>query len=225
MDHLSMLSSLQVKGRSRGEMNAAFCTPAILSFSNVQLHFGPRRLSFVSVAKASLQDETVSSVASAAALRGFRLQDDSLGPLLNMSLYRAGSEGIYAGSISGAVLLKNRLHIEAYKAAPRDRRGGLLDVSPGMILFIAALAFGKQKGARHVYGLAINDAEDQHHRLVRYLKRFGGSEVQDVTESFSDVPARIFYGGLGVIIRGDIEEMLRRGRGMLERTTPAMPNL
>lgn len=172
-----------------------------------------------------MQDLSVSSVTSAAALRGFRLKDDSLGPLLNMSLFRTSGDGAYAGSISGAVLPNSRLHIEAYKAAPREGRGGLLVVSPGILLFIAALAFGKQKGAKHVYGLAINDAPDQHRRLVRYLKRFGGSEVQKVTDSLTDVPARMFYGGLGTVIRGDVEQMLARGEGMLQRTTPVMPTL
>lgn len=225
MDHLSILPSLETKGRIRRTTNAAFSTPTVVSFSMVHRHFRPRRHAFPSTSTLSMQDATVSSVVSAAALRGFRLKDDSVGPLLNMSLYRAGGDGAYAGSISGAVLPNSRLHIEAYKAVPRERRGGLLDVSPGMILFIAALVFGEQKGARHVYGLAINDAPDQHRRLVRYLKRFGGSEVQKVTDSLSDIPARMFYGGLGTIIRGDIEEMLMRGQGMLRRTTPAMPYL
>lgn len=168
---------------------------------------------------------TVSSVAAAAARRGFHLKDDSLGPLLNMSLYRKDAEPAYAGSITGAVLPNSRLHIEAYKAAPRARSGGLLDVSPGMMLFIAALAFGQQNGAKGVYGLAINDAPDQHRRLLRYLKRFGGREVQRVTGSLADVPARMFYGGIGTVIRGDIDQMLTRGQGMLERTTPIIAPL
>lgn len=138
-----------------------------------------------------------------------------------MSLFRAETDDGYAGSITGAVLPNSRLHIEAYKAVPRGQQGGLLGVSPGMILFIGALAFGKQKGAKHVYGLAINDAPDQHRRLVRYLKRFGGTEVQRVTGSLADVPARMFYGGIGTIIRGDIDQMLYRGDGMLERTSRA----
>lgn len=173
---------------------------------------------------ASLENTTISTIAAAAARRGYRIRNECIGPLLKLDIYRTTGD-VYAGSISGAVLPNNRLHIEAYKAARRDRTGGLLVVSPGMILFIAALAFGYQKGARSVYGLAINDAPDQHRRLVRYLKKFGGEEVQQVTESLSNVPARILYGGLGTVIRGDVEEMLVRGTGMLERTTPIMPSL
>lgn len=207
-------------------MTSAFCFPGQITIH--VLHSRRRRAPLLApqnAAQVSMKDTNISSVASSAAMRGFQLKDDSLGPLLNMSLYRTGGDGAYVGSISGAVLPNGRLHIEAYKAAPRDRRGALLDVSPGMILFIAALAFGRQKGAKHVYGLAINDSPDQHRRLVRYLKRFGGAEEGKVTESLRDVPTRMFYGGLGTIIRGDVDQMLARGEGMLERTTPVVPRL
>lgn len=200
-------------------IETAFCSPPALScrksaqcatVGSPHPHSSSSRMS-------SLQEFSVSKIAAAVAQRGYRLQDASIGPLLKLDIYR--DEDLYAGSISGAMLPSRRLHIESYKAARRDPQGGLLGVSPGMMLFIAALAYGYHRGARHVYGLAINDAPDQHRRLVKYLKRFGGVEVQRVTESLSDVPARMFYGGLGTVFKGDVEEMLLRGRGMLERTS------
>lgn len=204
-------------------MNPAFCSPIVLPIrtSTRKTLRSPRTLTRTI---ASLQDASVSTISAAAARRGYRIEDESMGPLLKLNIYRTSGES-YAGSISGAILPNNRLHIESYKATRRDPKGGLIAVSPGMIVFIAALAFGYQKGARNVYGLAINDAPDQYRRLVRYLKKFGGEEVQKVTGSLSHVPARMFYGGLGTVIRGDVEEMLVRGIGMLERTSPVLPSL
>ncbi|KAI0566812.1 hypothetical protein FGB62_6g321 [Gracilaria domingensis] len=123
-------------------------------------------------------------------------------------------------NISG-FLLPNRLHIESYRTLQTQTRRGLLDVSPGMIVFIAALAMAKQNGVEWVYGLAIEDDPQQHRRLLRYLKRFGGQHVMKVRDDLSSVPARIFYGGFGTIIRGQVDQMLRRGLSIMQRTTPS----
>lgn len=135
-----------------------------------------------------------------------------------------GKDGNFAGEISGAVL-GSRLHVEAYRARAREGPGGLLAVSPGMFLFIAGLAFAKERGCESVYGLAIDDGDVQHRRLVRYLERFGGVAVRKVADGLGDVPVRMFYGGVGTVIKGDVENMLARGGGMLERTTPVLPVL
>lgn len=166
---------------------------------------------------------SLSDVVNAATKRGYELRNKSVWPLLNLSMYvndEDGAKSKYIGGINGAILPTNRLHIESYKAerSIREKKGSLLSLSPGMILFIGALAYGQQHGAKHVYGLAINDAPDQHKRLLRYLKKFGGMEVKRVTDSLADVPARMFYGGFGTIIKGDVDSMLQRGMGMLERS-------
>lgn len=168
-----------------------------------------------------MSQTSLSSVASALSRRGYCLKNESVGPLLKLSLYEMREDQAFVGDISGAVFPNNRLHIEAYQAKPLKREGSLFEVSPGMMLFIAALALGSEKGAQYVYGLAIDDSPEQHRRLVRYLKRFGGIEVKRISDSLADVPARMFYGGFGTIIRGDVLQILTRGQRLLERTTPA----
>lgn len=153
--------------------------------------------------------------------RGYRLQDESLGPLLKLTLHRNQDGGKFIGDVTGAVFPNGKLHIETFRAKSLERQGGVFDVYPGMMLFIAALAFGSDRGTTNVYGLAINDSPEQHIRLVKYLKRFGGVEVAKVTDSIRDVPARMFYGGFGTIIRGDVQSMLARGKRLLERSYSA----
>jgi hypothetical protein len=160
---------------------------------------------------------TLREVVSAAATRGVVLEDASTGPLMQLRA-RDAVTGANAGVISGVLLPGGRLHIESYKAARRDGKGGLLRLSPGMLLFIAAVAYGGQRGCTGVYGLAIDDAPDQHRRLVRYLKRFGGIEVRKVGETWKDIPDRLLYGGRGTIIRGDVESMRQRSSNMIRRT-------
>lgn len=98
-----------------------------------------------------------------------------------------------------------------------DNKKTLQSVSPGMCVFIAALALAADRRAKDVYGLAIDDAPEQHRRLVKYLARFGGVKVRRVDDSVRSVPDRMVYGGYGTIIRGDITSMLARGTGMIER--------
>lgn len=164
------------------------------------------------------------SIVDAASKRGYRLQNKSVGPALSLSLQSAIQERDETlATISGA-LLPNRLHIESYKSDHRPaitEKQTLLTVTPAMILFIAALALAHERGIRGVYGLAIEDAPEQHQRLIKYLKRFGGTSVMRVTDELRCVPARMFYGGFGTVIRGDVEEMLQRGMAMLRRSTPS----
>lgn len=196
----------------------AFSTPVHLGRGNAKLQLQcVRRCVRPTVrACATANFLTVQQVAEAACERGMELKDESMGPVLTLDLYREGDLQAY---ISGAVLPKKRLHIEAYKALSREN-GALLDVSPGMLVFIGALAFGAAHGCTEVYGLAINDEPKQHERLLRYLKRFGGIEVKKISMRLKDVPNRLLYGGVGMIVKGDIAAMLERSKGMLQRTAP-----
>lgn len=187
-----------------------------------------------------------SDVAIACAERGIVLTNRSAGPFVSLNATWS-STAEQAGWISGAILPGKRLHIESYKAAPATRYsaatanrpaedaeapdaivqrkyGSLLRLSPGMLLFIAAIAIGAEKGCNAVYGLAIDDEKEQHRRLVRYLRRFGGEKVRRVGDSLRDVPDRLFYGGCGTIIRGDIGKMLSRATLMIERTASSPTN-
>lgn len=166
---------------------------------------------------------SLSEVIKAGAKNGIVIKNQSVGPVVQLSATLPTGQA--AGSISAAALPGGRLHVESYKALARARNGALLKLSPGMFLFMAAIAYGYERGCRDVYGLAIDDEPQQHIRLVRYLCRFGGSVVRQVGESFRDIPDRLLYGGRGTIIKGDIYQMLERSKGMIDRTTPIVPPL
>lgn len=173
----------------------------------------PRPLSAPRACAAPPPSLTLPRVKELAASSGLELKIDPLGVFMKADLFREGSLTAF---VTAVILPQGRLHIESYKAKPRTG-GGLLSVSPGMLVFMAALAFGVQKDCKEVYGLAIKDSPAQHNRLRRYLKRFGGEEVKHVGGSMHDIPNKLLYGGEGVIIRSDIAPMVERAVRMLER--------
>lgn len=159
----------------------------------------------------------------AAAQRGIAIANNGAGPFLKLEA--TGEDGRVAGFLTAALLPGHRLHVESYKARPRNADGALLRLSPGMLLFIAAIAIGFERGCDKVFGLAIDDGPQQHARLVAYLRRFGGEPIRRVGESkISDIPDRLIYGGRGTIIRGDVKSMLERAEGMVKRTSVTVPS-
>lgn len=153
----------------------------------------------------------------AAAERGIAVANTGAGPFLK--LQATTDHGQLAGYLTAAVLPGRRVHVESYKARARTADGALFRLSPGMFLFIAAIAIGYERGCEQVYGLAIDDGQQQHARLVAYLRRFGGEPLRRVGESkLKDIPDRLLYGGRGTVIRGDIASMLDRADGMISRT-------
>lgn len=168
------------------------------------------------VAAAAAPVLTVDEVMSVAERQGFRVEKFMSGPVLKLDLFK--EEDILTAYITGCVLPNGRLHIESYKAMKKED-GALLSVTPGMLVFMGALAFGCAQGCKEVYGLAIRDENRQHRRLRRYLKRFGGVEVKQLTAKVAHIPEKLLYGGEGTIIKGNIEKMLKRSKRMLDRMT------
>lgn len=156
---------------------------------------------------------------------GFRVKNYAAGPVCKLDLF-LGDE-LYA-FVTGIIMPTGWLHIESYKAKPKstlktDILGdGLLSVTPGMLVFMYALAFGVEKGSKEVYGLAIDDEDKQHARLKRYLKKYGGKEVRKITESIHSIGDKLLYGGNGTIIKADIAQLMRRSRNMLDRSPQSL---
>lgn len=151
------------------------------------------------------------------------MRNTTIGPLVRLSLHDSRTDDTLA-SLSGAILLNDRLHIESYRSLVPSKSTSLLMVTPPMLIFISALALASDRGVRQVYGLAIEDDPSQHRRLINYLARFGGQKVRRIDDSLASLPARIFYGGFGTIIKGDIPRMLNRGMAMLRRQTKSSSN-
>lgn len=164
---------------------------------------------------------TLENIIQAASNYQIELRNKSLGPFIRFETHSKDT-GTNLGYINGYILF-NRLTIEAYKTYPHSQTStttshtnGLVRVTPGIVLFLAAVAIGGASGCENVYGLAIRDAGEQHRRLVMYLMRWGGEKVGKVGNRVGDIGWRLIYGGEGTIIRADVCEMLERGRRLLK---------
>eukprot|EP00543_Licmophora_paradoxa_P000033 CAMPEP_0202449254 /NCGR_PEP_ID=MMETSP1360-20130828/8000_1 /ASSEMBLY_ACC=CAM_ASM_000848 /TAXON_ID=515479 /ORGANISM="Licmophora paradoxa, Strain CCMP2313" /LENGTH=125 /DNA_ID=CAMNT_0049067119 /DNA_START=401 /DNA_END=775 /DNA_ORIENTATION=+ len=58
--------------------------------------------------------------------------------------------------------------------------------------------------------LAIDDAPEQHRKLVQYYKRAGFQIIKYVGDGFQDIPDRMVWGGCGTLMREDIDTLLQR---------------
>ena len=70
--------------------------------------------------------------------------------------------------------------------------------------------------------LAIRDGEQQHRRLVRYFTQLGFTPLRELGAAPADLPARLLWGGAGLLMQGDCGEGLRRSArrlGLLELPT------
>lgn len=193
-------------------------TPLLTTTHHHRVARCTKRTNVIACAKSSPKTRrpplpTMNDVINVAEGQGYRIERYAAGPVCKLDLWI--EKELYA-YITAIVLPTGWLHIESYKAEPKSD-GGLLSVTPGMLVFMFALAFGANRGCKEVYGLAIRDSNRQHAKLKRYLKRFGGVEVRKVTKSIHCLPDQMLYGGLGMIIKGDINSMLRRTQAMLSR--------
>lgn len=156
-------------------------------------------------------------VYEAASRAGYCLQNDTVGPIVNISLKGGAPENRKQASIGGIIIPTGRMHIESYRAFSQSRSSSFLKVTPAMLVFIAALAVASDRSCKRIVGLAINDDEQQHRRLLAYLRRYGGTPKYVVDDSLLRLPARVVYGGFGTVVEGNVETMWERGYGMLKR--------
>ncbi|BEV36439.1 hypothetical protein [Synechococcus sp. M16CYN] len=58
--------------------------------------------------------------------------------------------------------------------------------------------------------LAIRDDERQHRRLRRYFRKRGFNTVREIEAAPLDLPLRMFWGGAGALMTGEIATVLQR---------------
>ena len=68
--------------------------------------------------------------------------------------------------------------------------------------------------------LAIRDDPRQHRRLVRYFERLGFMPLRDLGAGPLDLALRLVWGGTGLLMRGELVEVLRRSVRRLEWIAP-----
>lgn len=168
--------------------------------------------------RVSMSESAFNKVRNAAQVAGYSLRNKSVGPFISISIEEGKDEyKTERAKINGALLPNGRVHIESYKAFSPGLSSSLLSVTPAIFVFIGALAYASDRKCHTVTGLAINDDTKQHRRLLAYLRRYGGHPKYVVDDSVSKLPARIFYGGFGTVVEGNVEQMLCRGMAMVDR--------
>jgi hypothetical protein len=84
-------------------------------------------------------------------------------------------------------------------------------IAVGALLWAATFAWALEATpCRQATLLAIRDGEAQHRRLVRYFRGLGFTPQRELGGAVVDFPARLIWGGSGLLMRGGCGEGLRR---------------
>eukprot|EP00592_Proboscia_alata_P000861 CAMPEP_0194372094 /NCGR_PEP_ID=MMETSP0174-20130528/20390_1 /TAXON_ID=216777 /ORGANISM="Proboscia alata, Strain PI-D3" /LENGTH=236 /DNA_ID=CAMNT_0039150393 /DNA_START=63 /DNA_END=773 /DNA_ORIENTATION=+ len=89
-------------------------------------------------------------------------------------------------------------------------KGGGTQFGVGLLLGNLCLRHGIDNGCKFAEFLAIDDAEYQHKRLVRYYKALGLKEVRYVGEDIKDIPDRMVWGGCGTLMKAELDFLLAK---------------
>lgn len=124
------------------------------------------------------------------------------------------------GELKGwALPTEDGLRLDTLQVTGRNRGERDLGVAP----LIAAASFAwalEVTPCRRARILAIRDGDRQHRRLVRYFGRLGFTPVRELGAAPQDLPARVVWGGTGLLMQGDCREGLRRSLGLLALRDP-----
>ena len=196
--------------------SAAFSSPRT-STTNRRLHQQLGMSSTSDDATATIAD--IEEITTFASNNGVDLQFTTSGPgYRGVALAKNDPENIL-GYIEGFIRPGGKiLHadkMEIFKSATNDARreegsfsGGGTFLGPGLLIAFVCLLHGKESGCETTEFLAIDDAEFQHKRLIRYYKTAGFDEVRYVGEELKDIPDRLVWGGVGTLMREDIGKIL-----------------
>lgn len=88
----------------------------------------------------------------------------------------------------------------------------------GALIWAASFAWALEATpCRRAQLLAIRDDDRQHRRLVRYFRQLGFEPLRELGGGAADLPARLLWGGAGLLMQGDCTEGLRRSARRLEQ--------
>ncbi|KAL7547111.1 hypothetical protein ACHAWF_010429 [Thalassiosira exigua] len=115
----------------------------------------------------------------------------------------------------GKILHADKMEIfkSALNSARREENafsGGGTFLGPGLLIAFVCLLHGMESGCQMCEFLAIDDAEFQHKRLIRYYSTAGFREVRYVGEELKDIPDRLVWGGCGTLMTESIEKILTK---------------
>lgn len=227
MNHLALLLCVLVSAALQTAVSA-FSSPPAVALASTLTKPSPschRRLGMASTDDDE-DDPTIAGIeeiTTFASANGVELQFTA-GPgpgYRGVALSKSDPENIL-GYIEGFVRPAGKiLHadkMEMFKGAlnsarrEEDRafRGGGTFLGPGLLVAFVCMLHGKESGCQTTEFLAIDDAEFQHKRLIRYYKTAGFKEVRYVGEELKDIPDRLVWGGVGTLMTEDIDVILRK---------------
>jgi hypothetical protein len=112
--------------------------------------------------------------------------------------------------------------VGAARRAGGEFDGGGTFLGPGLLIAYVCCLHGRDCGCTTAEFLAIDDAEFQHKRLVRYYKMAGFREVRYVGEELRDIPDRLVWGGCGTLMTEDIDVILAKWTRIIRRSSARM---
>mmetsp|Transcript_20939 Transcript_20939/g.45402 ORF Transcript_20939/g.45402 Transcript_20939/m.45402 type:complete len:248 (-) Transcript_20939:75-818(-) len=212
---------------------AAFCPPQ----SSAKKTFNQHRLTTLSSTRSNIEDTTIADIeeiTTFATDNGVELSFTTTGPgYRGVAVSKNDPENILGyieGFIrpSGKILHADKMEIfkGALSSARREEQtfsGGGTFLGPGLLIAFVCLLHGKESGCEMCEFLAIDDADFQHKRLMRYYRTAGFREVRYVGEELKDIPDRLVWGGCGMLMTESIDSILlkwtriiRAGRAKME---------
>lgn len=98
------------------------------------------------------------------------------------------------------------------------RAEGQAERGVGPLIAAAAFAWALEvTPCRRARILAIRDGDRQHRRLVRYFRRLGFTPLRELGAAPVDLPARLIWGGAGLLMEADCYVGLVRSVRLLPR--------
>jgi hypothetical protein len=119
---------------------------------------------------------------------------------------REGSRLTLLGELKGwALPLADGLRLDTMRVQ------GEGTAAVGILIWAATFAWALESTpCRQARLLAIRDGERQHRRLVRYFRQLGFLPLRQLGAGPADLPARLVWGGAGLLMQGSCAEGLAR---------------
>jgi hypothetical protein len=178
----------------------------------------------------SLSIWTQSDLDDFAARQGVVLSLTTLGPGYRAIARSTQNETQILGYVEGFIRpTGNLLHLDKMEVfRPMVKRvrlenpsfnGGGTILGVGLLLGYMCVLHGKEQGkCVTAEFLALDAADFQHTRLVRYYKNAGFDVIKYVGEDFKEIPDRLMWGGCGTLLRKDVDTLLNFWTGLMEKS-------
>ena len=172
-----------------------------------------------SASSSSIAD--IGEITDFASKNGIELRFSTRGPGYRCVAASGANPENVLGYVEGFVRPAGRI-LHADKMEIFKRGGGGTFLGPGLLVAYVCFLHGRDCGCKVAEFLAIDDAEYQHKRLIRYYKIMGFREVRYVGEEIRDIPDRLVWGGVGTLMTEDIDAVLTKWTRIIRRSSARM---